>query len=82
MTHIKGGTMKKIDKYLQQVRLYRLKQQINRTTFEMALYFDYFGIDDNKIVDVFNTTLDYEQFTDIEKNRILEEAKKKLNVEL
>jgi len=71
--------MKKIDKYLQQVRLYRLEQQINRTTFEMALYFDYFGIDDNKIVDVFNTTLDYEQFTDIEKNRILEEAKKKLN---
>jgi len=70
--------MKKIDKYLQQVRLYRLEQQINRTTFEMALYFDYFGIDDNKIVDVFNTTLDYEQFTDVEKNRIFEEVKKKL----
>ena len=71
--------MKKIDKYLQQVRLYRLEQQINRTTFEMALYFDYFGINYDKILEVFNTTLDYEQFTDIEKNRILEEAKKKLN---
>jgi len=70
--------MKKIDKYLQQVRLYRLVQQINRTTFEMALYFEYFGIDDNKIVDIFNTTLDYEQFTDVEKTRIFEEVKKKL----
>jgi len=71
--------MKKIDKYLQQVRLYRLEQQINRTTFEMALYFDYFGINYDKILEVFNTTLDYEQFTDVEKSRIFEEVKNKLN---
>ena len=71
--------MKKIDKYLQQVRLYRLEQQINRTTFEMSLYFDYFGINYDKILEVFNTTLDYEQFTDVEKSRIFEEVKNKLN---
>jgi len=34
MIHIKGETMKKIDKYLQQAKLYMLEQQINRTIFE------------------------------------------------
>lgn len=41
--------MKKIDKYLQQIRLYRIEQQINKSTFEMALYFDFFGINENEI---------------------------------
>ena len=40
--------MKKINKYLQQIRLFRIEQQINRSTFEMALYFDLFGINENR----------------------------------
>lgn len=70
--------MKKIDKYLQQIRLYRIEQQINRSTFEMALYFDFFGINENEIKNIYNTTLDNEEFTQEEKNKIFNESKKKL----
>ena len=70
--------MKKIDKYLQQIRLYRIEQQINKSTFEMALYFDFFGINENEIKNIYNTTLDNEEFTQEEKNKIFNEAKKKL----
>lgn len=59
--------MKKIDKYLQQIRLYRMEQQINRSAFEMALYFDFFGINNNEIKNIYNTTLDNEEFTQDEK---------------
>lgn len=70
--------MKKIDKYLQQIRLYRMEQQINRSTFEMALYFDFFGINKNEIKNIYNTTLDNEEFTQEEKNKIYNESKKRL----
>jgi len=70
--------MKKIDKYLQQIRLYRIEQQINKSTFEMALYFDFFGINENEIKNIYNTTLDNEEFTQDEKNKIFNESKKKL----
>lgn len=70
--------MKKIDKYLQQIRLYRIEQQINRSTFEMALYFDLFGINENEIKNIYNTTLDNEEFTQEEKRKIFNESKKKL----
>lgn len=70
--------MKKIDKYLQQIRLFRIEQQIKRTTFEMALYFDYFGINRDRIEDVYNTTLDNEEFTTDEKSKIFAESKKML----
>ena len=70
--------MIKIDKYLQQVRLFRIEQQIRRTTFEMALYFDFFGIYNEQIQNVYNTTLDNEEFTQNEKNKIFNESKKML----
>jgi len=70
--------MKKIDKYLQQIRLYRIEQQINKSTFEMALHFDFFGINENEIKNIYNTTLDNEEFTQDEKNKIFNESKKKL----
>ncbi len=70
--------MKKIYKYLQQIRLYRIEQQINKSTFEMALYFDFFGINENEIKNIYNTTLDNEEFTQDEKNKIFNESKKKL----
>lgn len=70
--------MKKIDKYLQQIRLYRIEQQINKSTFEMTLYFDFFWINENEIKNIYNTTLDNEEFTQDEKNKIFNESKKKL----
>lgn len=68
--------MKNIDKYLQQIRLYRMEQQINKSTFEMALYFDLFEINENEIGNVYNTTLDNKEFTQKEKNKIFVESKK------
>jgi len=70
--------MRKIDKYLQQVRLFRMEQQIIRTTFEMALYFDYFGINREEVINIYNTTLDYEQFTEDENIKIFNAVKNKL----
>ena len=70
--------MKKIDKYLQQVRLFRMEQQIIRTTFEMTLYFDCFGINHEEVINIYNTTLDYEQFTEDENAKIFNEVKSKL----
>ena len=70
--------MKKIDKYLQQIRIFRIEQQIRSITFEMALYFDFFGIDNEQIQNVYNTTLDNEEFTQNEKNKIFNESKKML----
>ncbi len=70
--------MKKIDKYLQQIRIFRIEQQIRSITFEMALYFDFFGIDNEQIQNVYNTTLDNEEFTLDEKNKIFNESKKLL----
>lgn len=53
-----------------------MEQQINKSTFEMALYFDLFGINENEIGNVYNTTLDNKEFTQKEKNKIFVESKK------
>lgn len=70
--------MKKIDKYLQQIRLYRIEQQISRSIFEMTLYFDFLGINENEIKNIYNITLDNEEFTQEEENKIFNESKKNL----
>jgi len=71
--------MKKEEKYLKETRRFRIEQQIKKSTFEMALYFDYFGFDKEQINNIYNTTLDNLEFTSDEKDMIFKKTVKMLD---
>lgn len=67
--------MTKEQKYLNQIRLYRIEHQVMQSAFEMALYIDYFGYNSKGVDEIFNSTFDVEEFTEKEKNNIFKRAK-------